>query len=469
MEETNTNLLNPETNPPRKTWRYVFLFLLMILILIGAGVAAFAVFGNDNTNTAGLNQKKPGFLTQIKNLILSSDRQLKGEAEDRINILLMGIGGEGHDGPYLTDTMILASIKPSTNQIAMLSIPRDLLVNIPGYGFRKINNADAFGETQKPGYGPVLATDVVQTILQQPIHYYIRVDFKAFKDIIDEFGGVKVNVDKSFVDNEYPTYDFKVQTISFEKGSQTMDGETALRFARSRHGANGEGSDFARSRRQQKIITALKDEVFSSSLFTNAGRIQGIVESLKQNLQTNAEMWEINKFYKLAKRLDYENLINRVLETGHNQPLVENMYNGASVVEPRLGNFDEVARIAANLFAEGKLTIVSAPTPATPVEPVKPVGPKIELQNGTWVLGLAAKTKTELENQGVKIEVIGNAKTRNYNKTIVYDFSQGKFTVDLNKLKTTLSAEIITHPQPQLFTSSTPDILVIVGLDKKTN
>lgn len=464
MEETSINLLNPETNPPRKTWRYVFLFLLTLLILVVIGWAAFAIFNNEPTNTTGLNQKKPGFFTQIKNLILSSDRQLKGEAEDRINILLLGIGGEGHDGPYLTDTMILASLKPSTNQIAMLSIPRDLLVNIPGYGYRKINNADAFGETQKPGYGPILTADVVQTILQQPIHYYIRVDFKAFKDIIDEFGGVKVNVERSFIDNEYPTYDFKVQTISFEKGLQTMDGETALRFARSRHGGNGEGSDFARSKRQQEILTALKDEVFSSSLFTNAGRIQGIVGSLNQNLQTNAEMWEVNKFYKLAKRLDYENLINRVLEAGHNQPLVENMYNGASVVEPRLGNFDELARIAANLFAEGKLTIVTPP-PA-PAEPAKTAGPKVELQNGTWVLGLAAKTKAELESQGVKIETVGNAKIRNYNKTIVYDFSQGKFAADLDKLKTALQAEVITHPQPQLFTSTTPDILIIAGMDR---
>lgn len=466
MEIPETNLLHPHTGGSRKTWRFVWLFLLIAGILGFLVWTSASVFGRSAGNIAsGDNNSKPGFFTQIKNLLLSPDRQLKGEKEDRINILLLGIGGEGHDGPYLADTIILASIQPSSGQIALLSIPRDLLVTIPGYGLRKINNADAFGETQRVGYGPILAADVVQTVFGLPIHYYLRADFQAFKEVVDELGGVTVNVDRAFTDINYPTYDHLVQTISFEAGWQKMDGETALRFARSRHGNNGEGSDFARSRRQQKILVAIKNKAFSSSFLMNLGRLQDIFESLNQNVTTNMELWEISQFYKLAKKLDYENMTTRVLEAGPGKLLVEAYYDGASVLQPRGDSFDELARIAQNIFTDKPLEV----TATVPTPPAKVTGPRIEIQNGTWVLGLAARTKVLLEEKNIPVAEVGNASIRNYQKTTIYDFSRGRFPAKTAGIKEILKAEIIVHPNAGLFSSSTPDILVIVGADRSTN
>lgn len=240
-----------------------------------------------------------------------------------------------------------------------------------------------------------------------------------------------------------------------------MDGQTALDFARSRHGGMGEGNDFARSRRQQKILAALKDKVFSFSTFLNPGRLQNIFGDLTSHLQTDLELWEINRFYKLAKKLDYENMISRVLEAGENGPLVESQFGGASVLLPRNDNYDEIQRLASNLFGSTvamEKFLAKIPPP--------PGQPKIQIQNGTWTLGLAAQIKADLEARGVAIESVENAKSRPYEKTIIYNFSQNKFLESLNKLKTLLNAEVATSTPPNLAETPLPDLLIIVGNDK---
>ena len=202
--------------------------------------------------------KTLGFLGQIKQFAENRNKTLEGEKDDRINILIMGMGGKYHEGSYLTDTIMIASIKPSTKQVSLVSLPRDLQVEIPGYGWRKINNANAFGEINNEGYGAELARQVVEKSFDMDIHYYIRIDFTGFEEIVDSLNGIDVMVDSAFTDYQYPTEDKKYQIVSFRAGPQTMYGEEALKYARSRHsGMNGEGSDFARSKRQQKNINGL--------------------------------------------------------------------------------------------------------------------------------------------------------------------------------------------------------------------
>lgn len=463
MNELNINLLEPEQKPKRKIWPYLLGGLVVVLILSAAIISSASIFGQPDDSLESGTDYKPGFLTQVKNLILSPDRKLQGEEEDRVNVLLLGIGGQGHDGAYLTDTIILASVKPSTQQIALLSIPRDLLVEIPGYGFRRINEANSFGELQSPGRGSRLAKEVVEKVIGLPIHYYLQIDFEGFKKMIDEVGGINIYVERSFEDYKFPTSNYKYRVVSFKQGWQKMDGQTALDFARSRHGNNGEGNDFARSRRQQKVLKALKEEVFSFSTFFNPSRLPSLFEQLNTHIQTNVELREINRAYKLAKKLDYENIINRVLAAGENEPLVESQFGGASVLVPRTGNFEEVQRLARHLFtlvpslAEGPQNPV--PSPASPQ-------PKIQIQNGTWLLGLAAETKVNLEQRGIAIEAVGNAKIRNQEKTIIYDYSAGKFPETVNRLKEELKAGVVSNPPASLTdTIPAPDILVILGKD----
>lgn len=468
MNELNINLLTPETPPKKRVWHYLILGAGVFLIIVLAVFASSLLFSQDSSSLT--ENQKPGFFTQLKNLILSSDRQLKGEAEDRINILLLGIGGQGHDGAYLTDTIILASLKPSSHQVALLSVPRDLIVLIPGYGYRKINNADAFGELQQKGSGSQLAAKVVEETFGLLIHYYVRVDFEGFKKMIDEVGGIKVYADRAFTDEKFPTFNYKYRTVSFEQGWQKMDGQTALDFARSRHGNNGEAGDFARARRQQKVIVAFKDKIFSFSTLLNPNRWQNLSTELSSHVQTNLEWWELNLFYKIAKKLDYENLISRVLTAGENGPLVESQFEGASILQPRAGNFEEIQRLAREIFSN-QLFAWGAPTVVEKQKTQPANQPKILIQNGTWILGLAAQTKAELEEKGLSIAEVGNALKRNQEKTFIYDFSAGKFPEALNKLKEELKADIIANPPEELIDPAavTPDILVILGKDRVTN
>lgn len=181
----------------------------------------------------------------------SNDKPLLGETDDRINILLLGMGGLGHDGPYLTDTIMVASFKPSTKQAALISLPRDLSANIPGYG-SQINNANAFGEQENSGSGPDLARRTISQVLGIPIHYYVRVAFEGFKDIIDSVGGVTVDVENTLDDYTYPvtgkedSLSGRYEHLHIEKGTQHMNGTLALKYARSRHAAGVEGSETLR-------------------------------------------------------------------------------------------------------------------------------------------------------------------------------------------------------------------------------
>ncbi|HBV57853.1 MAG TPA: hypothetical protein DEB73_01110 [Candidatus Magasanikbacteria bacterium] len=463
MPEININLLEPQQTEQKKR-RYWLWVGLAIFFLIVATVISALLFGGEPSDANQPNPEKPGILRQIKNLILSSDRKLKGEKDDRINTLLLGMGGAGHDGAWLTDTIILISLKPSTNKIALLSIPRDLLTEIPGYGFRRINEANAMGELQSHGQGAELAKKVVENVIGLPIHYTVRVDFEGFIKVIDELGGVDVYVDRTFIDTQFPAPNYKFQTISFEKGWKKMDGQTALDYARSRHGNNGEGNDFARGRRQQKILAALKEKAFSFSTFFNLGHLQNIFENLNAHLQTDLELWEISRFYKMAKNLDYENMISRVLSAGTDQdPLVETNYNGAAVLAPRAGNYDEIKRLANNLF---DISLIKTPQDTIAKTPAVPAGPRIQIQNGTWFLGLAALAKTDLEQKGIVIDSVANAKQRNYEKTIIYDFSQGKYAAATDKLSEELNAKISSDAPTDLSDEPLPDILIIIGKDK---
>jgi len=461
MEEIKTNLLQPQIKPKRKIWPFIFLFFVILIILGITNVTASVLSLSKISYKPGEN--KPSFFTQLKNLVISPDKTIKGEKDNRINILLLGIGGEGHDGAYLSDTIILLSIQPSTNQIAAVSIPRDLLVDIPGYGYSKINAANAIGEKKEKGNGPILASTVIGKIINQPIQYYIRADFKAFQELVDEVGKINIYVDKSFTDYQFPTEDYKYQTVTFEKGWQEMTGKKALEYSRSRHGNNGEGSDFARSRRQQKVILALKDEVLSAYTIFNPGKINSILNSLSNHIQTNIEPWEMINLMKLAPKLDYENMINKVIDAGPNGSLLETSYNGASVLVTKNDSFDEIQHLISSIFS----TTPSAKDIIIPPKPANKNQPKIEVQNGTWILGLAATAKADLESKGYIISTIGNAKTRGLTKTTIYDMTNSRYKDQIEKLKNDLQADLIKQPPQYLISSSTADIIIIIGEDKK--
>ena len=415
-----------------------------------------------------LEPKPPeGFFKKIGHFVFSKDVTLRGERDDRINILLLGIGGAGHDGPYLSDTMIIASIKPSTNQVAMISIPRDLLVDIPDKGPQKINYANAFGEAKKPLWGAAVATEVVEKTFDIDIDYYLRVDFRAFKDIVDAVDGVTVNVDRSFSDPLYPAENFAYQTVSFARGVQQMNGDTALKYARSRHGSNGEGSDFARSRRQQKMLLALKEKVLSVSTLTNPIRIKGILDALDTHITTNMEFYEVLALIKMAKEFSTDRIITLVLDTndaGYLEPGVGP--DGAFVLLPKSGNFRDINHAVLRIFEDTPGENDDTPTQIKSIaaQPIfKDIN--IEIQNGTWHAGLAARMKKRLTDASFPVLTIGNTAVRPQPTSAIYVLRETAPTTLVDALKEELHIPIKEKIPEGAIAEKKTDILVILGED----
>jgi LCP family protein required for cell wall assembly len=353
--------------------------------------------------TANSNQ---GLFQKIQLLANPPEKYLRGEEDDRINIVLLGVGGEGHEGANLADTIMVASFQPSTHRAALLSIPRDLVVEIPGYGYRKINHANAFGEEAgPPGAGAQLTREILTNVLGAPMQYLVRVDFRGFEKLIDDFGGVDVNVERSFVDDEYPTEDFGYQTIRFEAGQQHLNGSTALIFARSRHGTNNEGSDFARSKRQQKVLVALKEKILSVNSLLNPSRVADALDTLSQHIVTDFEPWELLKSIRFAQSIDTTTITSHVLDTTPEGLLVNTVgIDGAYLLEPRVKNYSEIRARFSSLLS------------AVPQQKLK-----LQIRNGTNRAGLAARVASLVESDEVEVVSVQNADRRDYHATTLYD------------------------------------------------
>jgi len=312
----------------------------------------------------------------------------------------------------------------------MLSIPRDLYVEIPEFGWRKINNAMAFGTASDyPGGGEALLAEVVEDVIGLPIHYYTRIDFEGFRKIIDDFGGLDIYVDQSFTDYQYPDYKFGYQPVSFQQGLEHMNGERALQYVRSRHGTNGEGSDFARSKRQQKVLLALKDEILSTSSLINPSDILAALDDLGDHNQTNLAIWELVTLSKFVKEINGSNIITEVLETGSNGELyADTTADGAYILRPKGDTFAGIKYIAKNIFNASRITKEKA---------------NIEIQNSTSIAGLANSTAQRLKGMHYNITKVGNASlSEELSNTTIYDLSGGSKPYTLISLKNVLDAAI---------------------------
>jgi polyisoprenyl-teichoic acid--peptidoglycan teichoic acid transferase len=186
--------------------------------------------------------------------IITATPNIPPAGSDPITVLLLGSDQRpGESGPSRTDTVIVARIDPGLRRIALLSLPRDLIVEIPGYGYGRINAAHVYGDIDPSlGGGLALARTTVSSLISAPIDYAVLVDFEGFIGLIDAIGGVDINVPTALYDSAYPTMDYGYMEVYFEPGDQHMDGQRALQYARTRH----MDSDFQRARRQQEIMLA---------------------------------------------------------------------------------------------------------------------------------------------------------------------------------------------------------------------
>ncbi len=386
----------------------------------------------------------------VKRLVGGEDLKLAGEADDRVNFLVLGQGGAKHDGPYLTDTIMVVSLKPSTNQVAMISLPRDLLVPIPGYGLRKINNANAFGEKDGEGKGAELARQVVEQVLDLPIHYHARLSFTGFVDVIDQLGGLPVNVERTFTDSQYPTDYNGMTAVSFEAGWQIMSGEEALQFVRSRHGNNNEGSDFARAKRQQQVLLALKEKLLSPATFLNPSLSMRLYRTLSQSIETDLTAGEAVRLAHMLRRADTKNFITRTFDANPGGLLQETTGpDGAYLLTPIVPDFLELQEVTLNIFER---------------EAAQGEHARLAVENGTSSPGLAEATSQTLAAQGLTVTAYGNAVHKDFPRTLIYDYTGGDKPLTRERLEALFGATAISLERTAEI--GNVDFRIVLGADR---
>jgi len=354
-----------------------------------------------------------------------------------LNVLILGYGGEGHDGPYLTDTMMLVHVDTKTKKTLLISIPRDIWVKVPTKDnsdfYSKINavyQMELFPQTypnvldtykQKQEVGGLIK-EVVGDITGLKIDNFVAVDFDSFKKGIDILGGVIINVDKAFEDPEYPldgkekdlcgkeeqfkqievflspgyneedkqklfkdkpeleeffkniiekpylAFPCRYETLKFSSGKQFMNGETALKYVRSRH-SELDGGDFNRGRRQQIFVNALKDKIIS---FNFIPKIIPLMEEFKNDIKTDISLDDMKKL--LTKTADAGKYISDSLILS-DQNLLKNAYSksGQYILMPKAGenNWTELKKTINNMILGITPTITPNPLTSTPSAKIK--------------------------------------------------------------------------------------------------
>lgn len=292
----------------------------------------------------------------VVSVVLPAKKELKN-TNGRTNVLLLGIGGPSHDGPNLSDTILVASVKTvfeetdkKTPPVVLISLPRDIYLDSLE---DKINFAYAKGVEKNRETGLTMAKATVSSVTGLPIHYAIVGDFSAFQRIVDLLGGVDINVKNTLDDFKYPLPPDKTKEchgdeedpcwyehLHFDTGVNHMNGETALKFVRSRHAEGSEGSDFARSKRQQLLLLALKDKFFASETFLNPAKIEQIYNLLKSHIYTDFDFSQINQVLPLALRYQHIKLESVVIDDKLlvNPPIDERGW----ILLPKDGNFLEI-------------------------------------------------------------------------------------------------------------------------------
>lgn len=321
------------------------ILVVVILVLIVAGAFFYK---------AGFTFSK---IITIKNIAwekifgkLPSSEYIPPKDEDRINVLLLGTGGPEHDeGGLLADSIMIISFKKSTGKVALISIPRDLQLQMPGENhYEKVNGAYVLGE-QKYGSGLDYSKKTLGYITGLFIDYATAVDFKAFKTVIDTLGGITVHLDEPFIEDKQWWCDENgenCRAFIVEAGDQTLDGETALFYVRSRFSTD----DFDRARRQQQVILAIKDKILSLGILANPLIINKLFDAIAENVKIDVMPWEFPGLIKLAQKAEAENIIRRVFDVSEEGLLYQAMKNGVYVLLPRDKNFNRIRETCQTIF-----------------------------------------------------------------------------------------------------------------------
>ncbi len=374
------------------------------------------------------------------------------ERQDRINFLLMGVDlRPGERGPARTDTMIIVTLDPGSKTVGMLSIPRDLWVPIPGYGENRINTAYFMGDARDyPGGGPALAKKTIQYNFGIPIHYYIAINFVGFRKLVDEIGGITIDVPKEINDPSFPDDTYGYRTLFIPKGLQHMDGQMALDYARTRHG----DSDFNRMRRQQQVIKAVKDQALTLNILPKIPTLWATKEDM---VRTDLTLDKIIPLLQIAKDIKQENVKSVVVD--ESMALGITTPGGAMVLWP---DRDRIRQVVAEMFKTPDAVPVQVQSqPSEQIKKLATEGARIEISNGTPSEGLAVHVSEWLKSQGFNVVLVDNAERTDYAQTIVIESNERPYTKGL-----LLNIFHVTQPvRKNPNAKSDVDMRIIIGKD----
>lgn len=343
LDGIRVSKFEPKKKPPKK--KVVSLVIIIIVLMI---------FGSFFYK-AGFTFSK---IITIKNIawekifgkLLVPEEYIPLKDEDRINILLLGIGGTEHeDGGLLTDSIVIVSFKKSTGRVALISIPRDLYLQMPGESkYEKVNTAYVLGE-QKYGNGLDYSKKTISYITGLYINYATAVDFEAFKAVIDALDGITIHLDEPFIEDKQWWCDENgknCRPFIVEAGDPALDGETALFYVRSRFSS----SDFDRARRQQQVMLAIKDKILSLGILANPLIINELFSVVAENIRIDVMPWEIPNLIKLVQRANTKNIIRKVFDTSHEGLLYETKRDGVYILLPVDENFNKIREVCQTIF-----------------------------------------------------------------------------------------------------------------------
>jgi LCP family protein required for cell wall assembly len=460
MSESEANK-TPYRFSPREILVFVgFVFLCIgtvlaltfynIFIVVGAkGVSSFNPFIPDATKQAAA-QAGVGYITPAPE-IAPLPPPPEWDGSTRITMLVMGLDYRdwiANMGPSRTDTMVLLTIDPISKTAGMLSIPRDLWANIPGFKPQKINTAYRFGELYKyPGGGPGLAIKTVEGTIGVPIDYYAQIDFGAFINFIDLIGGVKLEIKEPI---ELEVIGKRVD-VYIEPGVHVLGGDIALAYARARHTGGG---DFERAERQQQVIMGIRDRLLNPKIFSilmnNAPQIYN---ELTQGIDTNLPLEDAIKLAFLAVQIGDEGVKRAILD--ESVFVYGRSPDDLSILIPLP---DKIRSIRDDIFATG-----GAFTPLMTGDPLALMqleNAAIAIKNGTYNADIGNQTGDFLRSRGAQIVSSGPADSYYDQTTII--IHKGKpytvaYLIELMNIKPT---KILHQYDPH----STVDIEIIVGV-----
>jgi polyisoprenyl-teichoic acid--peptidoglycan teichoic acid transferase len=386
--------------------------------------------------------------------------KLNGEGDGRVNILMLGKGGDGHEAPDLTDTILVASVDPIQKEAALLSIPRDLWVKTEN-GSSKINAVYAnakysvlagrrqSGIDKKAEQAGLEAIEkTVEDSMGIPIHYYAMVDFTAFQQAIDAVGGIDIDV-------KTPVYDpmrinGRNYTLDVKTGPNHFDGFRALAYSRSRY--TSVRGDFDRAQRQREVLIALKGKILSAGTFSNPKKISQLIDAFGDHVQTNMTLGEMVRLYEIGGEIPGDKVASLGLADPPNVLVQTSNIDGQSVVIPKagVGNFTTIQSFVRNALKDAFLKKEDA---------------TIAVYNGTTTNGLAGTKAEELKSFGYNIATVANAPTKNYTQTVIVDLRNGEKRYTKSYLEKRFNVTAVTTMPDGSITPGDVDFVIILGQD----